>query len=227
MRFPLLREGQLSSMRQKLVGNEYLRQYAIQYNMHLSLREGKGQSDTTNEMMRKSIADVFEAYIGAIIVERGLEKGMKCVYDWLEKLYAPRLKEFEADLEGVAQLDKMAKQSLYAIAGGHGATLEYRCLSGNDPKDGYWFGVYLNGWGFDDRELGRGFARNKADAAMRAAMAVLARPGFKEEMEKIKEKHLGAKVGKKAKMSKEEHARVKEEQRTAALKVASRGTGEK
>ena len=208
-------------MRQQLVANDALRAYAIKYNMHLSLREGKAgvthNSASATDTAKKSIADVFEAYIGAVIIERGLVDGTQTAYKWLSELYEPRLKEFESQMEGIAPLDKMAKQSLYALVGGHGATIEYKWLSGDDARLGYWYGVFLTGWGMQGEMLGKGWARNKNEAQLRAAQGVLANREWREEMARVKERYLGGRREREG-LSREDWARVKEEQKTAAVR---------
>ncbi|KAH0610849.1 uncharacterized protein H6S33_011276 [Morchella sextelata] len=220
--FPTHREGSLSEMRQSLVANRPLSTYATLYKFHLRIREGKGQENTSPVMLpsalpsissgpgspesesldkekekaptetNKTLADCFEAYIAALVLDDPVH-GVQTAREWLEKLYAPKLAEF-AKQYNIAPIDKMAKQTLNTIAGGSRVTIEYRWdgkYGGN--KGGYSIEVYLTGWGFKERLIGRGWATNKNDAALRAAMNVIADKEFCDEMTRVRLAVLGPK----------------------------------
>jgi ribonuclease-3 len=163
-RFPECREGALSEMRQQLVANKPLAYYAHLYNMQLYLRGGKGQiiiSDPDHSM--KIIADCFEAYIGAIVVDNNPNDiGIKIVEKWLSELFEPRIKEMETQRKGIAPVDKMAKNNLNKLAGGNQCKLEYRWTDGKGGnRGGYWITVFLNGWGFKEKALASGWGSTK------------------------------------------------------------------
>lgn len=172
-RFPKLREGPLSDMRQQLVANRPLSTYATIYRFHDKVRESKGQNTATpvalvhnsrgtlkDTGVNKTLADCFEAYIAAIVLDS--PNGVDVAQRWLTELFEPKLKEMEAQHASIGPIDKMAKQTLNTIVGGNRATVEYKWTDGEGGnKGGYWITVYLTGWGFNKREIGTGWGSNK------------------------------------------------------------------
>ncbi|RPB00050.1 ribonuclease III [Choiromyces venosus 120613-1] len=204
-RFPKLREGPLSDMRQQLVANRPLSTYATIYRFHDKVRESKGQNTavpvalvhnsrgTLKDMgVNKTLADCFEAYIAAIVLDS--PNGVDVAQRWLTELFEPKLKEMETQHASVGPIDKMAKQTLNTIVGGNRATVEYIWTDGKGGnKGGYWITVYLTGWGFNKREIGSGWGNNKGEATLRAAMNCISNQEFCKEMTAIKSKYLAPK----------------------------------
>jgi len=172
-RFPKLREGPLSDMRQQLVANRPLSTYATIYRFHDKVRESKGQNTAApvalvhtprgtlkDTGVNKTLADCFEAYIAAIVLDS--PNGVDVAQRWLTELFEPKLKEMETQYASLAPIDKMAKQTLNTIVGGNRATIEYKWTDGEGGnKGGYWITVYLTGWGFNKRDIGSGWGSNK------------------------------------------------------------------
>lgn len=111
--------------------------------------------------LNKTLADCFEAYIAAIILDDPVN-GVTTVTEWLKVLYEPKLREMEMQHSSVAPIDKMAKQTLNTIAGGNKVNIEYKWTDGKGGnKGGFWITVLLTGWGWEEREIGRGWGSNK------------------------------------------------------------------
>lgn len=111
--------------------------------------------------LNKTLADCFEAYIAAIILDDPVY-GVTTVTEWLKVLYEPKLREMEMQHSSVAPIDKMAKQTLNTIAGGNKVNIEYKWTDGKGGnKGGFWITVLLTGWGWEEREIGRGWGSNK------------------------------------------------------------------
>lgn len=169
-RFPTVLEGSLSMFRQGLVSNKTLCGYARAYNIpkklfdvQKKLREGKAKLMPLHDWNQKILADCMESYVAAIMLDApNIDAGATVVRTWLARLFEPKLQEYEAELSEVVPLDKLAKQRLCVIVGGNQANLEYKWISGRGGKQsGYWMAVYLTGWGFKNKLLGRGWATNK------------------------------------------------------------------
>lgn len=164
-RFPEYREGPLSEMRQLLVSNKPLSELARAYGFPERLRTN--MSEDRNKI--KIVADCFEAYIGAVVLdaEGGPDVGYKTARDWLERLFEPKIREMAVERAKVSPVDKMAKQSLNALAGGSMAQLTYTWTGGGGGNHGgYWITVTINGWGFKDRVIGKGWGANKSYALL-------------------------------------------------------------
>ncbi|TGZ85207.1 hypothetical protein EX30DRAFT_345782 [Ascodesmis nigricans] len=191
-RFPSHREGALSTMRQTLVCNATLAKYAVLYNFPQHLRTGSNMLDMANAQTRtKTLGDVFEAYVGAVMVERGESEGWRVLTEWMGRLWEPEIKGLSVRREEESEIDKMAKQKLSVACGGNMAKLEYVWINGEGGnKGGYWIEVRLTGWGWEGRVLGRGWGQSKGDAQLRAAMNVLADNTFIAEMAALKAVHL-------------------------------------
>jgi ribonuclease-3 len=161
-RFPTFREGQLSEMRQALVSNQPLAEWARQYGMDKQIRQGKGQDIFRGQP--KIVADCFEAYVGAIVLDADtIDEGVQTAREWLAALFEPKIQDMESQRKALVPIDKMAKQTLNALAGGNMAKLDYRWTAGGGGnKGGYWVSVFLTGWGFEDRCLGKGWGSNKS-----------------------------------------------------------------
>lgn len=159
-RFPTYREGHLSEMRQGLVSNKPLYEYAHKYGMHKRMRAGRGQESSHP----KIVADCLEAYIGAVVLDADtLDEGGETAREWLAGLFGPKIQEMAEQRGTVAPVDKMAKQTLNSLAGGSLANLEYRWTDGGGGnKGGFWITVLLTGWGFTQRDLGKGWGSSKS-----------------------------------------------------------------
>jgi len=160
-RFPEYREGPLSEMRQLLVSNKPLAEFARAYGFSERLRTNLVEDK--NKI--KIVADCFEAYIGGVVLdsEGGPDVGYRTARVWLERLFEPKLKEMAVERAKVSPVDKMAKQSLNALAGGNKAQLTYRWTGGGGGNNGgFWITVMINGWGFKDRVIGKGWGANKS-----------------------------------------------------------------
>ena len=157
-RFPAYREGGLSEMRQRLVCNSNLATYAEAYRMHQAFRGARG-----TETYQKNIADCFEAYVGALVLDRPtIAAGLREATDWLMALLEPKIREMEQQRGGVAALDKNAKQKLHLVVHGEHVRLDYRWTGGGGGNQGgYWMTVFLTGWGFCNKELGKGWGTKK------------------------------------------------------------------
>lgn len=86
-RFPHYQEGKLSKIRAHIVNEEGLAKLAkkIKLNQHLYL----SPSEASNGGREKSsiLADAFEALMGAIYLESGLEGVKKIILIWIKELY--------------------------------------------------------------------------------------------------------------------------------------------
>jgi dsRNA-specific ribonuclease len=120
------------------------------------------------EKAEKIIADVFEAYIGGVIISN--PSGRSLVEEFLEALVQPVLEEHKMILDGSIKVDKMAVSKLYEVATLQKKKLEFRfCDSGDNGAGDRWEAICL--WG--GKEVGRAKARNQQEAKHRVAGMVL------------------------------------------------------
>ena len=198
----------------------YARQYGFDHRAQIpdELRNSKHPSKEHD--MTKIMGDIFEAYVAAIILSDPM-LGIKHVIDWLKKLWSVELKReiVEADKTGAkfdspmwnlrgavdhveirdsGPVDLGPKEVLQKLLASKGVKLTYKeaALEKKDKKNKlplFTVGVYLNGYGKKDMQLGYGTGNGKKDAGMRAAeMALNNKKLMKEltEKKKIHDAHL-------------------------------------
>ncbi|KAK5116762.1 hypothetical protein LTR62_007436 [Meristemomyces frigidus] len=98
-RFSHLTAGQQSQLRELLVKNETLAEYARAYGFEKQVQVGDldgmiadTQAKPGNKGFNKVLGDVFEAYIAAVILSGG-DEGFAIVEKWMLGLWAPKLLE--------------------------------------------------------------------------------------------------------------------------------------
>ncbi|KAK9895834.1 hypothetical protein P389DRAFT_195961 [Cystobasidium minutum MCA 4210] len=95
--YPKLRVSYLSAIRQRMVQNATLAKFAKLYKMDQALVMGAGAENMRND--QKTLADTFEAFVGAVHQVHGLEITTKWVED-LIRPYATQLYEHYARIYG-------------------------------------------------------------------------------------------------------------------------------
>ncbi|QIW98670.1 hypothetical protein AMS68_004188 [Peltaster fructicola] len=192
--FPTLTAGNQSQVRELLVKNETLAEYARAYNFEqrLNLSDQVAQSDAAknrgNKGMNKILGDTFEAYVAAI-VQGDVEHGFAIAEKWLTTLWTPKLLEhvhkhfnLTANIladEGVNLLmsyDPTAKATIQQKLLGAGVKLEYETYREPEELKGdqlghnrHYIALYLTGYGYDRKLLGQGDGKNKVEAGNWAA----------------------------------------------------------
>lgn len=168
--FPTLTPGDLTSLRAGIVSNSNLNIWARAYNLQNHLVMGYSMAHLQiPEKAEKLIADVFEAYIGGVIVSDP-QNGRRLVEEFLEALVRPTLEEQKMILDGSIKVDKMAVSKLYQAATIQKKKLEFRFMDSevNGAED-RWEAICS--WG--GKEAGRAKARNQQEAKHRVAEMVL------------------------------------------------------
>ncbi|KAI5959197.1 hypothetical protein CANMA_004124 [Candida margitis] len=164
-KFPVSSEGILSQIRSELINNKVLRDFALEYGFDKKLR-----SNVAKEVLQlgeqKAYADIFEAYIGALSLERGLD--LSGVKKWLEQLYKPLLNKVEKKFV-TEVVDKEAKTELYSLIGRADAFPEYVTAVEGDGLTTKFVVECRMG----DEVLGTGEDHNTKNASLRAAMKAL------------------------------------------------------
>lgn len=194
--FPLLQAGAQSQVRELLVKNETLSEYARLYGFHdrvkvadmeTMLRDAK---DRGNKGLNKILGDVFEAYIAAIVLSDP-EHGFARAEAWLTALWAPKLVEAATSqkysnpsftLQTSDQADPKttysptAKADLQKRIQAYDAKLVYVPYKASVELKGdllgqnkHFIAVYLTGYGYDKQLLGKGEGKNKVEAGNWAA----------------------------------------------------------
>lgn len=165
--YPQAREGDLTTMRAALVRREALAHYACQLHMGEYLYLGHGEEDSGGRKRAATLCATFEAVVGAIYLEMGV--------DAVRKFVAPLI---EADLERVAlkALHKDPKSRLQEWSQStYGILPRYKQVdqSGPDHAKTFVFQVSVN-----DLRYGVGQGVSKQEASQAAAAMALAQLGL-------------------------------------------------
>lgn len=175
-RFPDHSVGQKAQLRETLIRNDTLAQYARAYDFGARVKVA-GVERECGKAWTKVLADVFEAYVSCIILSDPTN-GFSTTEKWLLDLWAPKMLEWsQGEGKGTAVQESAAmdvKSELQRLLVSRGARLEYmeerpmeHVKEGN--KTTFYMGVYLTGWGYNRQRLGSGKGRNKAIASAKAA----------------------------------------------------------
>lgn len=165
LRFGDADEGVLTKARAQLVSTKALARLSRHLRLGAHIRMGRGEEANGGRDRDNILADVFEALIGAIYVDGGLESARDFV-----------LRSYADDLESItlATLELNAKghlQELIQATAGSPPTYHIVASVGPDHQKSFeaavtWLGV----------ELGRGTGRSKKEAEMAAARVALDNP---------------------------------------------------
>ncbi|KAK5166186.1 uncharacterized protein LTR77_008447 [Saxophila tyrrhenica] len=197
-RFNYLPVGRQSQLRELVVKNETLAEYSRAYGLDKRVEvaaleqmreEGKQKG---NKGFNKVLGDVFEAYVAAVILSDA-EEGFAVAEKWLTSLWAMKLEEAVKDERPVgghgAQLthsdykadarkmyDPAAKAELQKRVLDNGVKLGYEVdrppleLKGDQlGQNRHFIALYLTGYGYERRLLGKGEGKNKVEAGNWAA----------------------------------------------------------
>jgi len=82
LRHPEAREGELSRMRSSLVKGERIAELAKHLDLSPCLRLGVGEQKSGGHHRQSILADAFEAVIGAVYLDAGIDVSRQCVLQW-------------------------------------------------------------------------------------------------------------------------------------------------
>ncbi|WP_026585576.1 ribonuclease III [Bacillus sp. J33] len=161
LKYPMMSEGELTKLRAAVVCEPSLVSFAHALSFGNLVLLGKGEEMTGGRSRPALLADVFEAFIGALY----LDKGLDTVVSFLDKVVFPKIDSgaFSHVMDFKSQLQELVQRD------GAGA-IEYKILQEKGPAHNREFvsTVSLNG-----RELGTGTGRSKKEAEQHAAQMAL------------------------------------------------------
>ena len=147
-----LKEGGMTKKRASYVCEEALYRYAKEIGYISYIRVGHGQLNDINETI---IADIFEAILGCIYLDKGFEVAKKYIY----QVVIPHIKKNEVYLSDY-------KSALQELTQMNKKTLEYVVVSETGPTHDRLFTVEVR---IDDVIFGRGTGKSKKEAEQEAA----------------------------------------------------------
>ncbi|MGF2615619.1 ribonuclease III [Rossellomorea vietnamensis] len=160
-KYPTMSEGELTKLRAAIVCEPSLVTFANELKFGELVLLGKGEELTGGRERPALLADVFEAFIGALYLDQGLQTVLvmleKNVYPKIDSGAFSHVMDFKSQLQELVQRDSAG-------------TIEYGILHEKGPAHNREFvsRVCLNG-----EELGIGTGRAKKEAEQHAAQMAL------------------------------------------------------
>ncbi len=161
-RFPEMDEGRLTRLRAGLVRTETLASFARRFRLGEALLLGKGEDESGGREREKILCGAFEALIGALYLDQGMEAVQRFVEPLLEPALTDML-ERAADKDPKSLLQEWAQATL-------GETPLYRTVSSHGPDHAKQFTVEVL---IGATPCGRGTGPSKQAAAQSAAQNAL------------------------------------------------------
>lgn len=161
-RFPNSPEGDLTNFRASLVCAPSLAETSIKLNLGEYLSMSRGEEESGGRKREYILANSFEAFLGALFLDQGLEPCRKLV----EENLFPKI---DAVVESHAYKDHKSRFQEYAQEK-FNQTPDYKENSswGPDHSKTFQMGVYIN-----EKEMGKGEGSSKQKAEQEAARDAL------------------------------------------------------
>lgn len=154
-------EGILTKKRAQEVCEDALYNYAKSFNLGDYLLLGKGEELSGGREKPAVLADAFEAFLGAVYVDKGLKE----VYKIVEKIVFPVI------IKNLHKEDNDYKSKLQELLQSDKRSLRYEIISESGPAHDKEFiaRVFMD----DSINMGDGKGRSKKEAEQNAAFAAL------------------------------------------------------
>lgn len=157
---PNLHEGPLTRLRSSLVDTEALSRLALSYHFDKYIKVGNSFSGDIAKS-HKILEDVFEAFVGALYLDRGFEYTFKVI----EKIFKNKIIHFNYE-DSVDYKTKLQE----LLQADHHTDVNYRVLNRRGPANAPSFKVGLF---YDGVCLGTGIGGSKKKAEQEAARSAL------------------------------------------------------
>lgn len=161
-RFPARGEGELTSLRAALVKTTTLARFARELRLGNYIRISRGEDTSAARNRNPLLADVFEAVLGAVYLDRGIEAARAFVLPFLER-------EIELILSGQAEIDYRTRLQ-ERVQAEYGITPVYRTVRVTGPDHRREFTVEVL---VGEEPFGLGSGSSKQMAAQNAARVAL------------------------------------------------------
>lgn len=153
-------EGEMTKLRAHYVCEQALYEYSIDLGLNEYLRLGHGEEANGGKFRKAIVADIYEAFIGAIFLDQGIEKAKQFIYDsaikHIEKKDLNYFDDYKSKLQELIQTDKRS--------------LEYVITNEEGPAHNKTFTAVVK---VDDVIYGTGIAHSKKEAEQEAAKSAL------------------------------------------------------
>jgi len=153
-------EGYMTKLRASYVCENALYEYANTLNIGQYIKVGRGEEESGGNYRKSVMADVFEALLGAIYLDQGIEEARRFlsenVFPLIEQYGSEFLQDYKSMLQELVQTDKRE--------------LEYELINEEGPSHNKMFTVVVK---IDNIIYGKGIAHSKKEAEQVAAKNAL------------------------------------------------------
>jgi ribonuclease-3 len=176
-RFSDLREGQLTSLRASLVRRETLARFGRQLHLGDYLLLGHGEDESGGRKRAATLCATFEAVVGALYLDQGLDRVRQFVLPLLEADLA-RMQPYSLGKDPKSRLQEWSQSNL-------GVAPRYRMVAEDGPDHAKIFTLQVT---LGDVRYGVGRGRTKQEASQAAAAMALhylgaAAPEYQPDLE--------------------------------------------
>ena len=153
-------EGEMKKLRSHYVCENALYEYSLRLHLNDYLLLGKGEYESGGKYRKAIVADIFEAFIGAMFLDLGIEEVKNFIYKHIipiiERHEIDFFSDYKSILQEYVQTDKRS--------------LEYVLIDESGPSHAKRFTIDVK---IDDITYGRGIAHSKKEAEQLAAKDAL------------------------------------------------------
>lgn len=153
-------EGKMTKLRAHYVCETALYEYSLALGLNEYLRLGHGELENGGKFRKAIVADIYEAFIGALFLDQGLEKVKEFIYQTaipcVEQNTLDFIEDYKSKLQELVQTDKRS--------------LEYVITNEVGPAHNKEFTAIVK---IDDIIYGEGTAHSKKEAEQEAAKNAL------------------------------------------------------
>lgn len=168
-----LKEGDMTKTRSHYVCENALYEYSTYLHFNDFLLLGKGEEENGGRNRKAIVADIFEAFLGALYLDQGMEVVKSFFYKHIipliENHHLDFIRDYKSVLQELVQTDKRS--------------LEYAVIHEEGPAHNKTFTVIVK---IDDVIYGKGVAHSKKEAEQEAAKDAL-KKSVQGSLEKIDE----------------------------------------
>lgn len=160
---PELDQGDMSKMRSALVQAANLKKLAVKYHMDEYVKVGNSLKHTDIHQMPHLLEDIFEAVIGAVYLDQGLDT----TYGVVKNIFYGLVKTFNFD--SIKDYKSKLQEEIQAESR---TAVDYRVVREFGPSHSKTFEIEVR---FNGIVLGRGIGKTKKEAEQNAAKDALSK----------------------------------------------------
>ncbi len=153
-------EGEMTKKRAHYVCENALYEYSLKLKLNEYLKLGKGEEENGGKFRKAIVADIFEAFMGALFLDQGIEAVEKFmetyIYPMIENGEIESFHDYKSVLQELVQTDKRS--------------LNYTIINEEGPAHNKTFTAEVK---IDDIVYGVGTAHSKKEAEQEAAKDAL------------------------------------------------------